>query len=49
MTIREFYNWAVANGVEDFWFGEMFPNGIEVFEIEDFTINTDNNFVSINN
>lgn len=49
MTIRELCNWVVANGVEDFQLGETFSNGIEIFEMEDFTVDTENNLISINN
>lgn len=49
MTIYELYSWAVANNVENFQFGEIFSDGIEVIKVEDLTINTENNLVSINN
>lgn len=49
MTIYELYIWAVANNVENFQLGEMFSDGTEVIEVEDLTVNTENNLVSINN
>jgi hypothetical protein len=49
MTIHELYTWAVANNVENFQLGEMFSDGAEVIEVEDLTVDTENNLVSINN
>ena len=49
MTIRELYAWAVANNAEDFQLGELFSDGVEVFEVGDFTVHPENNFVSLNN
>ena len=49
MTIHELYTWAVTNNIENFQLGETFSGGIEVFEMEDFTVDTENNLVSINN
>lgn len=49
MTIYELYTWAVANNAENFQLGEKFSDGIEVIEVEDLTVNTENNLISINN
>ena len=49
MTIHELYTWAVTNNVENFQLGEMFSDGIEVVEVEDLTIDIENNLISINN
>ena len=48
MTVKEFYEWAVKNGVEDYKMVNWYWNGKGDYSVEDWEINEKDKEVSTN-